>query len=63
MDINYLLAREQISLAKARSATGMEARRAHAGLAVGYGLRLAATAYPHRTGGAGVASVQERTDG
>lgn len=48
MDINYLLAREQISLMKAKSAGSAAARRAHAGLAVGYGKKLAASAFPHR---------------
>lgn len=48
MDINYLLAREQISLLRATHADTPEARHAHAGLARGYGERLAATLFPHR---------------
>ena len=48
MDINYLLAREQVSLINARRATGSEARHAHNALARAYGARLAAGTYPHR---------------
>ena len=48
MDINYLLAREQVSLINARRATGAEARQAHNALARAYGARLINTSYPHR---------------
>ena len=48
MDINYLLHREQISLAKANTAMSPEARRAHSGLARGYGAKLREGGYPHR---------------
>lgn len=48
MDINYLLAREQISIMRANAAGSPEARLAHAGLARGYGARLAETLFPHR---------------
>lgn len=53
MDINYLLSREQISLAKAREATSPEVRAAHAGLARIYGEALQASRGPHRRGVAG----------
>lgn len=36
MDLNYLLHRHQVSLMRADSATGLEARHAHAGLARTY---------------------------
>ncbi len=48
MDINYLLHREQISLAKANTATSLEARRAHSGFARCYGAKLRERGYPHR---------------
>lgn len=48
MDINYLLHREQVSLAKANTATCRAARKAHLGLARGYADRLRAGGYPHR---------------
>ncbi len=37
MDLNYLLYREQASLMRAGAAKSVEARRAHLGLASGYG--------------------------
>ncbi|HEX4694733.1 MAG TPA: hypothetical protein VH326_09350 [Sphingomonas sp.] len=48
MDTNYLLKREQVSLMMARDAACACSRRAHAGLARGYGDRLAAGPSPHR---------------
>ncbi|MBY0583447.1 MAG: hypothetical protein K2P68_11095 [Sphingomonas sp.] len=52
MDTNYLLAREQISLMRARTAASPAARAAHAGLARGYGAMLAqGTLFPHRMDG------------
>src|SRR3546814_11374684 len=48
MDINYLLHRQQISLAKANTAMSPEARRAHSRLARGYGAKLREGGYPHR---------------
>src|SRR3546814_14370824 len=48
MDINYLLHREQISLAKANTAMSPEARRAHSGLARGDGAKLPGGGYAHR---------------
>lgn len=40
MDLNYLLARHQISLMRADAATGPEARYAHRHLARGYAERI-----------------------
>lgn len=48
MDTNYLLKREQVSLIMARGAACACSRRAHAGLARGYGDKLAAGPFPHR---------------
>jgi hypothetical protein len=48
MDINYLLHREQVSLAKSNTAACVEARRAHSGLARGYAAKLRERGYPHR---------------
>jgi len=48
MDINYLLHREQVSLAKANTAASSEARNAHRGLACGYAEQLRDGGYPHR---------------
>lgn len=48
MDTNYLLAREQVSLMRAKEAKSVEARHAHAGLARGYHAILAARGFPHR---------------
>lgn len=56
MDITYLLAREQISLAKARCAASVEARAAHAGLARGYAEALAAGGFPPRAAAFGASS-------
>lgn len=53
MDVNYLLAREQVSLMRASSAASPEARIAHQGLARGYKTRLAEKGLPvGRTGDA-----------
>jgi len=49
-DINYLLSRERISLAKARQATSPDVRAAHAGLARIYGEALQARSSPQRQG-------------
>jgi hypothetical protein len=46
MDINYLLAREQVSLMRAASTRSPEARHAHQGLAHGYRALLAARGFP-----------------
>lgn len=46
MDINYLLKREQISIIRAMSARGVEARLAHEGLARGYAALLREIAFP-----------------
>jgi hypothetical protein len=51
-DINYLLSRERISLAKARQATSPDVRAAHAGLARIYGEALQARSSPYRQGDA-----------
>lgn len=40
MDLNYLLARHQISLMRADSAACGEARHSHQGLARGYAVRI-----------------------
>jgi len=40
MDLNYLLARHQISLMRAAEAPSCEARHAHRGLARGYAARI-----------------------
>jgi hypothetical protein len=48
MDINYLLHREQVSLAMANTAKSSEARSAHRGLARGYAEQLRDGGYPHR---------------
>lgn len=48
MDINYLLSREQISLMRAANADCGAVRQAHAGLARGYGQKLADSLFPHR---------------
>jgi hypothetical protein len=48
MDINYLLAREQVSLHNALIAKSAPARIAHEGLAAGYGDLLSASTFPHR---------------
>jgi hypothetical protein len=48
MDINELLHREQVSLANAVNAACAPSRRAHEGLARGYGVRLTAAGFPHR---------------
>lgn len=41
MDLNNLYERHQVSLARAASAAGIEARLAHLGLASGYAARIA----------------------
>ena len=40
MDLNFLFYRQQISLLRARSASGPESRAAHEGLARGYTERI-----------------------
>lgn len=49
MDINELLHREQVSLANAASSTCTPSRVAHEGMARGYGARLIAAGFPHRS--------------
>lgn len=58
MDIDYLMAREQISLERSISSPSAEARIAHAGLARCYGDMLASHRFPHRVPG-GVAVRRE----
>ena len=48
MDVNYLLAREQVSILRASTATDPSARFAHREFARQYGLLLAGSSYPHR---------------
>jgi hypothetical protein len=48
MDVNYLLAREQVSILRASTAQHSSARFAHRALARQYGLLLAESTYPHR---------------
>jgi hypothetical protein len=48
LDLNYLLRREQISLALAVRATSRSARASHAGLARGYAALLDAKPFPFR---------------
>jgi hypothetical protein len=48
MDTNYLLKREQVSLALAQNAESVEARCAHRNLAKAYGALLAKGTFPHR---------------
>lgn len=50
MDVNYLLAREQISLIRATQSPTPEARHAHRGLARGYAALLVAHGFPHQDG-------------
>lgn len=40
MDLNYLFHRQQVSLMMAAAASGVEARRAHRGLARAYAARI-----------------------
>ena len=40
MDLNYLFHRQQVSLMMAAAANGVEAQRAHSGLARAYGVRI-----------------------
>jgi len=40
LDLNYLLHRHQVSLMRADTAVGLEARHAHAGLARNYASRI-----------------------
>lgn len=47
MDINYLLRREQESLARAESSPSPGARAAHRSFALAYGKLLAASSYSH----------------
>ena len=51
MDVNYILTREQIERARARSATDPGARAAHQGLADGY--REMVDSYRHGNGAVG----------
>lgn len=48
MDLNYILAREQVSLYNASIAASGPARIAHEGLAAEYGRLLAARSFPNR---------------
>ncbi|WP_277978642.1 hypothetical protein [Sphingomonas phyllosphaerae] len=48
MDLNYILAREQVSLYNASIASGGPARIAHEGLAAAYGRLLAGQSFPNR---------------
>jgi len=48
VDLNYILAREQVSLYNASIATNGPARIAHEGLAAGYGRLLAGQSFPNR---------------
>ena len=48
MDVNYLLAREQISLMRAAETASVEARHAHLGLARGYASALIERGFPHQ---------------
>jgi hypothetical protein len=48
MDTNYILAREQISLERAKTAASPEARSAHSGLAREYAAILSARGFPNR---------------
>ena len=57
IDINYLLAREQVSLMLARFAPNAATRRTHEGLARGFGDRLADHILPHRRTGAGAVAA------
>jgi hypothetical protein len=47
MDINYLLRREQQSLARAKSSPSRAARAAHRAFARAYGILLVKSSYPH----------------
>jgi hypothetical protein len=48
-DLNYLLHREQAELLLAQSASCSSSRASHAGLALGYGKRIAGHRLPYRT--------------
>jgi hypothetical protein len=48
MDLNYILAREQVSLYNASIATSGPARIAHEGLAAEYGRLLTSRSFPNR---------------
>lgn len=48
MDLNYILAREQVSLYNASIASSGPARIAHEGLAAAYGRVLAGQSFPNR---------------
>jgi hypothetical protein len=48
MDLNYILAREQVSLYNASIAASGPARIAHEGLAAEYGRLLARRSFPNR---------------
>lgn len=48
VDLNYILAREQVSLYNASIATSGPARIAHEGLAAAYGRLLAGQSFPNR---------------
>jgi hypothetical protein len=63
MDINELLHREQVSLANAVNANCTPSRRAHEGLARGYGARLTAAGFPHRPYAVRVPAALHRTIG
>lgn len=48
MDINFLLAKEQVSLLRARFAPEADAQRRHFAAAADVATTLRLTAYPHR---------------
>ena len=48
VDINSLLAKEQVSLLRARFAPAADARHRHLVIAADHGRSLRLTAYPHR---------------
>jgi hypothetical protein len=48
VDLNYILAREQVSLYNASIASSGPARIAHEGLAAAYGRLLAGQSFPNR---------------
>ncbi|UAK26096.1 hypothetical protein [Sphingomonas nostoxanthinifaciens] len=47
MDLNYILGREQHTLHMAEASTSRSARAAHRAFAKAYGLKLAASGFPH----------------
>ncbi|WP_157218837.1 hypothetical protein [Flavisphingomonas formosensis] len=59
MDINYLLARQQISLMNAAVAQNMCARRAHTDLAAAYGAALSSLGFPVTRNAAGQPGIHK----